>query len=359
MTGHLTHSPALGRNIRVGNWAALAEGTLPLIHRCLSGADSKDAAELAAFFLDEMRVVFDIYTQWFADTARYLQDKGLPQPEIDGAHDDIRHRLAPFHAAAGKPRTAIWAQIAADIACVADETLSISVRCRALDRSAETWRDLHDCEVDQLSGLFDLVIRRFGEPALREMYEGWVIGDWFAKRYQRFDVSNLDWTGASQLLVYLAFEGHHGHLSGPARDGSIEFVEDAEKITLSFRPCGSGGRTLAGEARDGLPPLADERLNWPPLGEAHDFTWNQTGICAYCAHCCLLHETLPIAAFGYPVRVTDPPRAPLTGESRCSWTIYKDLRAIPDEIYRRTGACKPAADLPLGSAGRAAREAQA
>ena len=358
MTGHLTHNPTLGRDIRAGDWAALAEGTAPLIHRCLSQGDSKGAAELAQFFLGEMQVVFDIYTQWFADTARYLRDKAVPQAQIDGAHQDIRRRLAPFHASAQEPRAGVWAQIAADIALVADEVLPPSARHQALDRAVGTWRDLHDCEVDQLSGLFDLVIRRFGEPALRQMYEGWVIGDWFAKRYQRFDVSNLDWSSASRMLVYLAFEGHHGHLSGAARDGSIEFAEDAEKITLSFSPCGSGGRTLAGEPRDALPPIADERLDWPPLGGAHDFTWNQTGICAYCAHCCLLHETLPIAAFGYPVRVTDPPRAPLTGESRCHWTVYKDLRAIPDQIYRRTGARKPAAHLPLGSAVRAAREAQ-
>ena len=181
---------------------------------------------------------------------------------------------------------------------------------RRFTRAVDLWRDLHDCEVDQLSGLFHLVISRHGEAALREMYEGWVVGAWFAQRYQRFDVSKIAWEEASWLLTYLGFEGHHGHLSGTARDGTIEVEEDADKVTISFSPCGSGGRSMAGEARDGLPPLSDPAIGWPELRDAHDFTWSESGICAYCAHCCILHENLPIAAFGYPVRVTDPAESP-------------------------------------------------
>ena len=113
---------------------------------------------------------------------------------------------------------------------------------------------------------------------------------------------------------------------------------------------------MQGDARDGLPPLSAPQFAWGELEQAHDFTWNEKGICGYCAHCCLLHETLPVAAFGYPVRVTTPPIAPLTKESRCSWTVYKDLRAIPEEAYRRVGGRKPPADAPLGSAGRATRD---
>ena len=93
------------------------------------------------------------------------------------------------------------------------------------------------------------------------MYEAWVIGDWFAKRYQRFDVSKIDWETASWLLIYLGFEGHHGHLSGAERDGTIEVSEDEEKVTISFAPCGSGGRAIIGDPRKGLPAHSEPPIN--------------------------------------------------------------------------------------------------
>jgi hypothetical protein len=354
MTAALVHNPSLDRLIRAGGWADLAQGTPRLIARALDAGDSATAKALATFFLGEMQVVYDIYAQWFPDTLRCLTDKGMTQAEVEEAHSRIRARLAPYHASAQRPRAAVWTDIIASLDALSAEP-TVDPRA-ALDRAVTLWRHLHDCEVDQLSGLFDLVMQRHGETGLRDMYEGWVIGDWFAKRYQRFDVSKIDWAEASWLLIYLGLEGHHGHLSGTERDGTIEVAEDAEKVTLSFAPCGSGGRSMAGEPRDGLPPLRDPALGWGELEQAHDFIWNLTGVCSYCAHCCLLHEILPIAAFGYPVRVTDPPTAPLTGESRCRWTVYKDLRAIPDEAYTRVGAVKPPADAPLGSAGRDERD---
>src|SRR6056297_3219027 len=307
MPAPLVHDETLGRPIRAGGWEALAEGTPHLVARALDTGDRATAGDLAAFLHREMAIVHDIYGQWLPDTKACLRDKGMPEAEIEAAHAAIRRRIAPYHRTALRPRAEVWEEIGAGIAAITAQ--GTADRHAALDAAVGLWRDLHDCEVDQLSGLFDLVMTRHGEPALREMYEGWVIGAWFATRYQRFDVSRIDWSEASRLLTYLAFEGMHGHLSGPDRDGTIDCSEDAEKVTLSFAPCGSGGRTMAGEPRDGLPPLRDPALGWPELRGAHDFTWNQTGICAYCAHCCILHENLPIAAFGYPVRVTDPPRA--------------------------------------------------
>ncbi len=357
MSASLVHNEHLGRVIRAGGWSELAEGTPRLIARALDAVDDKTVVALADFFAQEMRVVFDIYEQWFRDTRRCLVDKGLSEADLDRSHNEIRDRLSEYHRFAHASRDEIWATVISDLDRVEDAQLHHTTRREALAAAQETWRALHDCEVDQLSGLFHLVVERHGEPALREMYEGWVIGDWFAKRYQRFDVSQLDWDTASWLLIYLGFEGHHGHVSGTARDGTIDVYEDDEKVTLSFAPCGSGGRTMEGESRDGLPPLRDPSLGWSELRDAHDFTWNEKGICSYCAHCCVLHENLPIAAFGYPVRITDPPKAPLSAKSRCSWTVYKDVRNIPDDAYRRVGAVKPPPTAPLGSARRAERDA--
>ena len=57
-----------------------------------------------------------------------------------------------------------------------DTALPATERHAALDAATGTWRELHDCEVDQLTGLFDVVMSEHGEPALLEMYEGWVVG---------------------------------------------------------------------------------------------------------------------------------------------------------------------------------------
>lgn len=355
MSSPLIENDVLGRLIRSGGWAELAEGTPRLIHRAIDAGDESVIAMLTDFFVQEMRVVFDIYANWFPSTRQCLLDKGMPEADLDRAHADIRDKLAPYHRSAHMQRDAAWNEVEIAAQPVKDSTLSVAERHDAVRQTVETWRDLHDCEVDQLSGLFCLIIDRYGEPALRDMYENWVIGDWFAKRYQRFDVSKISWETASWLLIYLGFEGMHGHISGRDRDGTIDYYEDDEKVSLSFAPCGSGGRSMQGEPRDGLPPL--RQLDWPELKDAHDFTWNEKGICAYCAHCCVLHENLPIAKFGYPVRVTNPPKAPLTQESRCSWTVYKDLRNIPEEVYERVGAKKPPREAPLGSAHMDARNA--
>ena len=356
MPDSLIHNETLGRLIRTGGWAKLAEGTPRLIERAIANDDFATTSALADFFLSEMNVVYQIYDQWFRDVRKYLGDVGCTVAEVNVAHNKIRKRLGSFHRSAIMARQDVWSDIQKTLAGVTDQSFSPEQKKASLRLATELWRDLHDCEVDQLSGLFNFVIQRNGEPALRAMYEGWVIGDWFAKRYQRFDISKIDWETASWLLVYLGFEGHHGHLSGRDRDGTIDFIEDDEKITLSFAPCGSGGRSMAGETRDHMPALSSSDIGWQELQNAHDFTWNETGICAYCAHCCLLHETLPIAEFGYPVRVTTPPKAPLTGESRCSWTVYKNLRDIPESAYQRVGATKPPAHAPLGSLNKAERQ---
>ena len=350
----IVEHPILGRPIREGDWRSLSEGTVPLLRRLIAEGDDEAVAAHAGMLRAEMRVIYDIYTQWFADTKRYLRDQGQSDETIERQHVDIRTRLAPYHSAVTRDRADMWVEIETAIEAIAAKAPA-QVRLDAQTSAQEQWRNLHACEVDQRAGLFSLVTRTYGEPALRDMYEGWVIGDWFAKRYRRFDVSEMDWKDASWLLTYLGFEGHHGHLSGTARDGSIDWVETEDAVTISFAPCGSGGRSVQGESRDGMPALMDEAIGFPVLAEAHDFTWNTKGVCSYCAHCCILHETLPIAKFGYPVRVTEPPTYPLTGESRCSWTVYKDLRKIPAEAYSRVGARKPDASVPLGSAHLAER----
>lgn len=349
----LVHHDELGRAIRADDWEGLATGTYPRLVAAIVRGDRVECAELADFFVVEAKVIQDIYTQWLRDTRRYLRDNGLSEEEV--TREDAR--VAAL-ACAGRPpiiadRNAAWAEverIGADVAANAGSA------DRALQLK-ELWRHLHDAQVDHISGLFDIVIRRFGEKALGEMYEGWVIGDWFAKRYQRFDVSRFAWKDAFPLIVYLTFESMHGHLAGPGRLGDLTFESLDDRVVFTFAPCGSGGRTVVGEPLDGTPPRMENPYRWKVLEEAHDFGWNTPGVCTYCAHCCVLTEKLPIQHFGYPVRVVDPPLYPNDGDAVCRWTVYRSPELVPAAVYERLGYTKPAPGAPLGSAGKAARDA--
>jgi hypothetical protein len=62
----------------------------------------------------------------------------------------------------------------------------------------------------------------------------------------------------------------------------------------------------------------------------------------------------PIEAFGYPVRVVEPPTYPATAHVKCTWHIYKDPANVPEGYYQAVGRRKPQPD-ELGSSGGGAR----
>ena len=353
----LVHHAELGRLIRADDWEGLATGTY---RRLVSSIDNNapDIGDLMRFFCTEARIIFDIYTQWRRDTLRFLADKGLSERELSQESQRI-HALA----IGGRPaviadRDEAWSEIERLTEVVAHATDRELART-TLDQMKDTWRHLHDSEVDFISGLFDVVIRRFGEAALGDMYENWVIGDWFAKRYKRFDVSYFDWENAFPLIVYLTFKSMHGHLAGPGRLGDITFESFDDRVVFTFAPCGSGGRTVIGEPLDGTPPRMEPPYRFKILEEKHAFAWNTAGVCTYCAHCCILTEKMPIEAFGYPVRVVDPPLYPNNGDAVCRWTVYRSPEVVPESVYKRLGYSKPKPGTPLGSATRSLRSLEA
>lgn len=355
MTAALEHHPELNRPVRAEDWEGLATGTYTRIMQAIA-AGSPDVGALADYFRTEARIIFDIYTGWRASALQCLRDKGVPEHELQADLARI-HRLSLIkRPALLADRDAAWAEIdrlTADISATAPPAAARA----SLDAMKDIWRHLHDSDVDYLSGLFDGVITRFGEAALGEMYDRWVIGDWFAKRYKRFDVTHFPWRDAFPLIVYLTFESMHGHLAGPGRLGDVTFESFDDRVEFTFAPCGSGGRTVIGEALDGTPPRMEPPFGFKVLEEAHDFAWNLKGVCTYCAHCCILTEKMPIEQFGYPVRVVDPPLYPNNGKAVCRWTVYRTPQAVPEQVYARLGFVKPPADAILGSAGGGARKA--
>ena len=141
---------------------------------------------------------------------------------------------------------------------------------------------------------------------------------------------------------YLVMEAMRGHLVGPGRRGNFEFEEDDERFTFRFDPCGSGGHTIRGDDEvEDTPPRMEPPYGWGVTTEEHDFAWNTKGVCYYCSNCCVVMQLKPIDAFGYPVRVVEPPTYPSRSQAKCTWHVYKDPTKVPERYYRAVGREKP------------------
>jgi hypothetical protein len=349
----LRFDPLLDRVTRGESWADLATSTYHRIEEAIQAGTGPQAADYLNYFHEEALVCRRLYEQWLADTRKYFAHKGTDGAAFDVLLERVLRVIAP-------PDRTPWNR-QVEWQRYVDLKDALGARLRSSSESAaplramllrvkETWRVSHDIDVDMFLGLFDAVIDRFGEKAIGEMWESHLIRDWFDTRYARFDVSKNSWEESFRLLVYLSMEAMHGHLCGPGREGDVEYTEFADRVELAFDPCGSGGRAYRGEPLDGTGSRMGPPYGFKAIQGAYDFTWSKPGICTYCAHCCVLTEKLPAKAFGYPVRVIDPPSYPHAAGAKCRYTIYKDPRAIPDHVYERIGMKKPALDQPLGSA---------
>lgn len=74
------------------------------------------------------------------------------------------------------------------------------------------------------------------------------------------------------------------------------------------------------------------------IQETYPWTWNQKGVCAYCAHCTIALRMVPIEELGYPIRVVEYPTNP---QSVCKRIINKDRKSIPPEAYAAVGYQPP------------------
>lgn len=117
------------------------------------------------------------------------------------------------------------------------------------------------------------------------------------------------------------------HLSGEARGGGVEVVEEPDRFRLIFDACGSGGAMRRRRATGAV-----------KLPEASSATWMRAGeVPPYCAHCAF-NELESVRRWGYPKLVTEFDPDPL---KPCGWTIYKQADAIPARYYLRLGLKAP------------------
>lgn len=144
-------------------------------------------------------------------------------------------------------------------------------------------------------------------------------------------LKNQMWLGMWDLIKILspidlaAFLAEHlrFHFSGLEREGSTQVIEDDKKIRLIFDPCGSGGALRR--------RLEADVVN---LKEEHQLAWNKCGeVNLYCSHCAL-NEKFSIDLFGYPKLVVEFEN---DANKPCGWTIYKDKKDVPQEVFDRLG----------------------
>lgn len=341
-TRPLVHHPVMNAMIRAGSYADHAVSTYTLAEAALREGRGRDAAELARYTVQEALEAYELFTQWCRDIPELLKARGVSAQMIAADADRLAGLLAlkdgtPFDGDAG------WARYKALIEDFARhaEANAVPHAASSLDEARAVWRDTHDRLCDGVYFWIDAAARHLGEDFTGELWD--VLMSPMYDYYVRYDIDTHPWARSFDLLMHYALEGLRGHLSGPGRRGDIEVVEEADRWAIRFNPCGSGGRTMRDDPDTGTGPRIEPPYGFGVTKEPHDWSWNKKGICLYCVHCCQLNERMPMRRFGYPTRVVEPPVWPQARNgTKCTWYVYKDPALVPEEIYRRVGAVKPA-----------------
>ena len=271
------------------DWVALAEPTVERIERARRDGRADDAAALARQLVDDAQEIHDLLADW----ARRL-------PELLG---EAPPPLEAFERG--------WAAFVAGCSGFGPDT--------DLDALVAIWRAAHDHALDRVATLVDRWVDRHGEARLGELW----------RELQRDGIAfyrgaygpDRPWAESFDRLLRVAIDGMHGHLGGPRGRGEVAVAVHDDRVSLTFAPCGSGGRVLDGGSHGVV------------VG-AHDFAWSTPGVCRYCVHCCVLQQQGAIDLHGYPARVIDPPTEP---GAPCTWTVYRDPALVPDSAYERVG----------------------
>ncbi len=360
-TTHLAWSPTIGKRVRTGTWQEQTTPTLDAARAALVEAGDEFglragrrevAAQLVDSFMEEAKVVYLIYKVWTAGFLDWLTAQGVTDAERDAEMDRLRKLLA-YPDGTPLDAEARWAELSALAGRVAGgiraSALTMADAEPLLAQLGEGWRQLHDRYADVMAGVLAYVARRFGEARLEDCYRS-VMEPYIQERYMAFDTRVTPYAETLERNLYLVLEAMRAHMCGPKRDGTVGLEEHDDRWVVSFDPCGSGGRSMRGDEIEGTGSRVLAPYEFGVTQEPHDWAWGETGICYYCAHCCLALEKLPMERWGEPVRVVDPPRwggSPDAPETRrqCTWTVYKSLEAIPESVYQRVGHRKP--QLPV------------
>lgn len=192
-------------------------------------------------------------------------------------------------------------------------------RARKLSRRMyKEFESMHDLYRDWTTSLMSFIYKRYGDEALYEsLTEG--CGSWVEQLAELYEN-----TPDPKRRALMLAAGLRGHLQ------PLEIEEDDEKFIFKMVPCGSGGRLI----REGCyePPKNFARVEKPQA-----MTYWIENLPIYCSHC-PFQEIIPIQLRGYPLFVTIP--AEKLGEEPCLIYLYKDMKAVPEEYYKRVDASR-------------------
>ena len=303
----------LGHVVRSDPVLAQGDSSYSLAFSALRAGEFDRARDYGTVTVQEASEAYELYASWLRQIPDVLS--------VDGTFSDDTAR----------DLDAGWQQYRRDIAAFGDacQNLDAEAARRLLGEARSTWQHHHDRACDTICSLFDLAAATRGEAFVGELWDQ-LLRPMYERAAAVYDPEKTPWPKATERLLLDIFEATRGHLTGPHRDGSFTVAEDDDRWVITFAPCGSGGRTYEQEL--GSRSVTTER---------HDWAWNTTGVCLYCAHCCQLQQRAPIARLGFPLRVVNPP-VQGQGTAVCTWTIYKNPARVPDEAYTSVGFRPPA-----------------
>jgi len=366
----LHHSAVLGRIVRQDRPEHLGKPTRQLLEEELSAGNVSDAKALLDYLFSENKIIRDINCVFAWHIVRYILDRrgdnaretlfgeslapwvgttcalsGHPLATVSGTPCGARLTVPgaewEIHVVEGNERFEItldspethrqrWENRRAEIVAAMERGRSSDVR-QLLDEQLREELLVHDLHGDWNWALFSLICRTWGEAVLGDVLRV-TQAPWLDPRYAR--------TGqmSPEEALQQAVEGMRGHFAGPGRTGAVTVTDEPQRYVMSFDPCGSGGRMRRGDATWGKASRTEPPYNFVNIQGAYPWTWNQKGVCAYCAHCAVALEIVPIERLGYPLRVVEYPTDP---NSVCRWIIYKDRKWIPPEAYTAVGQAPP------------------
>jgi len=200
-----------------------------------------------------------------------------------------------------------------------------------IDYAKAEFKLLHDLYVDWTSDILDKVAKHCGEEAMYGILRK-TQGTWMMRR---------TWQGLLKMSplerLWLNAEVFRGHCCGQIKEGELEINEDEEKYTITFDPCGAGGRTRRGDPVTKTPSRYGPPYNFGRTTKEHAWSWSKKDVPYYCTHCAV-NEILMIEWGEWPLWVTDYDE---DDGKPCRWHFYKDPKYIPEKYWTRLGFEKP------------------
>jgi hypothetical protein len=174
-------------------------------------------------------------------------------------------------------------------------------------------RHVHDVIVQTTAEWLEYIVKNLGEEHVAKI--------WGAQISNMTPVF-LELSKAEPIeKIYRFAETFRGHSGGPSGLGDMTITEEKDRFVIVHNPCGSGGKMR----RKGIYGLTKQ---------AHQWSWNKTGVPYYCTHCCLFWELTGIEICGYPLRIHENVDKPLES---CIQYIYKRADLIPEQYFTRLG----------------------